>query len=96
MNAGRAVGRLLAGPTSNAGNTPVEFIPVFWSALGQQVRYCGHPATGYDEVIVKPDGAPDDKFIAYYAKGDKIVAIATIGTDRAFGSCTLYAQLTIL
>ncbi|KZV96051.1 rhodocoxin reductase [Exidia glandulosa HHB12029] len=81
LNAGRAVGRLLAGPSSNAGNTPVEFIPVFWSALGQQVRYCGHPATGFDEVIIKPDGAPDDKFIAYYAKGDKIVAVATIGTD---------------
>ncbi|EJD51818.1 hypothetical protein AURDEDRAFT_111417 [Auricularia subglabra TFB-10046 SS5] len=79
LNAGRAVGRLIAG--ANAGNTPAEFVPVFWSALGQQLRYCGHPAQGYDEVIVKPDGAPDDKFVAYYAKGDKVVAVATVGSD---------------
>ncbi|KAH7106851.1 hypothetical protein BKA62DRAFT_611672 [Auriculariales sp. MPI-PUGE-AT-0066] len=83
INAGRAVGRLIAGPTSNAGNVPAQFIPVFWSALGSQVRYCGHPANGFDEVVVLPEGAPEDKFIAYYAKSGKVVAVATAGTDPA-------------
>jgi hypothetical protein len=81
INSGRAVGRLLAGPKSNAGNVPAQFIPVFWSALGSQLRYCGHPANGFDEVIVRPDDAPADKFIAYYAKAGKVVAVATVGSD---------------
>lgn len=87
INSGRAVGRLIAGPASNAGNVPAQFIPVFWSALGSQVRYCGHPANGFDEVVVLPDGAPEDKFVAYYAKDGKVVAVATAGTDRTFAYC---------
>jgi len=77
LNSGRAVGRLVAG--ANKNNVPVEFIPVFWSAIGVQIRYCGHPAEGFDEVIV--NGSDDAKFVAYYAKGDSIVAVATVGSD---------------
>jgi hypothetical protein len=30
---------------------PKRFIPVFWSALGAQLRYCGNPVNGFDDVI---------------------------------------------
>ncbi|KAF5382137.1 hypothetical protein D9615_004300 [Tricholomella constricta] len=68
-NHGRAVGKTIAGSPQ-----PFVKIPVFWSAQGQQLRYCG-VGHGYDDVVVKGDpGAM--KFIAYYGKQGKVVAVA--------------------
>ncbi|KAJ3537416.1 hypothetical protein NMY22_g5598 [Coprinellus aureogranulatus] len=68
-NHGRAVGSTIAGKEQ-----PFVKIPVFWSAQGQQLRYCGI-GHNYDRVIVK--GKPEElKFVAYYVKNDKIVAVA--------------------
>ncbi|KAL2394520.1 Apoptosis-inducing factor 1 [Exophiala dermatitidis] len=76
QNMGRSVGQLIAQP----GSKPKPFIPIFWSALGSQLRYCGSGAIGWDDLILK--GEPENsKFAAYYAKGDKIVAVASMQMD---------------
>ncbi|KAF4121470.1 NADPH-dependent 2,4-dienoyl-CoA reductase, sulfur reductase, or a related oxidoreductase [Geosmithia morbida] len=77
QNSGRAV----AAHIVNASLTPSpQFIPVFWSALGAQMRYCGNTAGGYDHVIV--DGNPAEaSFVAYYTQGETAVAVASMGRD---------------
>ncbi|KAL2419914.1 Apoptosis-inducing factor 1 [Exophiala dermatitidis] len=76
QNMGRSVGQLIAQP----GSKPKPFIPIFWSALGSQLRYCGSGAIGWDDLILK--GEPENsKFAAYYAKGDEIVAVASMQMD---------------
>jgi len=82
QNSGRLVAQLIAKPDSK----PKPFIPVFWSAQGGQLRYCGHTPEGFDEVILK--GQPEEsKFAAYYAKGDEIVAVASMGMDPIVMKC---------
>lgn len=57
-----------------------EYLAVFWSALGVQLRYCGSAPNGYDDVIIK--GQPEEnKFVAYFTHKDEIVAVATMQTD---------------
>ena len=76
QNAGRAVADNIVNPSY----TGEQFIPVFWSALGSQMRYCGNTVMGWDDVIV--DGNPAEaKFVAYYTKGDTVVAMASMGRD---------------
>ncbi|KAJ5935736.1 Apoptosis-inducing factor 1 [Penicillium verhagenii] len=82
QNAGRAVARAIVharhSPLSSL--PPKPFIPIFWSALGAQLRYCGNTVNGYDDVVLK--GEPENgKFVAYYTKGDVVVAVATMGVD---------------
>lgn len=82
QNAGRLVAQVIAKP----GSKPKPFIPVFWSAQGGQLRYCGHTREGFDEVILK--GQPEEaKFVAYYTKGDEIVAVASMGMDPVVMKC---------
>ncbi|KAF8624511.1 hypothetical protein AX15_005826 [Amanita polypyramis BW_CC] len=50
-NQGRAVGKTIAGSPQ-----PFVKVPVFWSALGQQLRYCGI-GHQYDDVIINGDPA---------------------------------------
>lgn len=79
QNAGRQVARHIAGEKVKA------FTPIFWSALGAQLRYCGHPTDGYDDVIIQgstevgQDKMPS--FAAYYVKGDEVVAVASMMKD---------------
>ncbi|KAH8692391.1 hypothetical protein BGW36DRAFT_303658 [Talaromyces proteolyticus] len=76
QNAGRSVARSII----NSGSKPKPFIPIFWSALGQQLRYCGNTSTGYDSVVLK--GEPENaKFAAFYCKEGTVVAVATMGMD---------------
>ncbi|OAG36324.1 hypothetical protein AYO21_09489 [Fonsecaea monophora] len=76
QNQGRTVGQLIAQP----GSKPKPFIPIFWSALGSQLRYCGSTANGWDELVLK--GEPENsKFAAYYCKGDTVVAMASMMMD---------------
>lgn len=75
-NSGRSVGKSIADPSAG----PKAFIPIFWSALGSQLRYCGNTHGGFDDLVLK--GEPDKaKFAAYYCKGETIVAVATMGMD---------------
>lgn len=77
QNAGRAVASRIVNPA--AASEP--FIPVFWSALGAQLRYSGNTmASGWDDVILDGDVAAG-KFVAYYTKGETVVAVASQGRD---------------
>jgi thioredoxin reductase len=83
QNAGKSVGHTLAKPTASK---PKLFIPVFWSALGSQLRYCGATPNGWDSLVLK--GEPDNgKFAAYYAQGDTVVAVATMMMDPIMAKC---------
>ncbi|KAI0775025.1 hypothetical protein BD413DRAFT_471840 [Trametes elegans] len=74
-NQGRAVGKTIA----EGKGQPFVKIPVFWSAQGQQLRYCGVGA-GYDDIII--DGNPEEmKFVAYYVKQGNVVAVASMQRD---------------
>jgi NADPH-dependent 2,4-dienoyl-CoA reductase/sulfur reductase-like enzyme len=76
QNAGRSVALTINSP----GSTPKSFIPVFWSALGSQLRYCGNTANGYDDVVLQ--GEPDKgAFVAYYTSGETVVAVASMMKD---------------
>jgi len=79
---GRSVGATIAGTEK-----PYSRVPVFWSALGQQLRYAGIGGSGFDEVIVK--GNPEElKFVAYYVAGDKVVAVSSMQNDPVVMKCT--------
>ena len=76
QNAGRSVAKTITQP----GSKPKPFIPIFWSALGSQLRYCGHTPNGWDDLVLQ--GQPDEgKFAAFYAKGDTVVAVASMQMD---------------
>jgi NADPH-dependent 2,4-dienoyl-CoA reductase/sulfur reductase-like enzyme len=76
QNAGRSVAQVISKPSTK----PKAFIPVFWSAMGQQLRYAGNTMHGYDDVVVKGD-LEKPSFVAYYTKGDIVVAVASMGKD---------------
>ena len=80
QNMGRSVGQRIASPKDSQH----PFIPIFWSALGSQLRYCGHTPDGFDDVIItgEPD-ADTPKFVAYYTKGEDVVAVASMMKDPA-------------
>lgn len=76
QNAGRSVATNIVDPSA----APKPFIPIFWSALGSQLRYCGNTPNGWDDLVLK--GEPENaKFVAYYTKGETVVAVATMQTD---------------
>ena len=76
QNAGRAAAKNIVSPSSK----PKPFIPVFWSALGSQMRYCGNTPNGWDELVMQ--GEPKEgKFAAFYGKGDTVVAVASMMMD---------------
>ena len=76
QNAGRSVAASIAKPSA----APKAFIPVFWSALGSQLRYCGNTPNGWDDLVLQ--GQPDEaKFAAFYGKGDTVVAVASMQMD---------------
>jgi len=76
QNAGRAVASTINNPNAR----PKPFIPVFWSALGAQLRYCGNTVGGYDDVVIKGD-TEKPSFIAYFTMGEEVVAVATMMKD---------------
>lgn len=78
QNAGRAVATHITSPTHKSE----QFMPVFWSALGSQMRYCGNTVGGWDDVVVQGNPA-EASFVAYYTKDDTVVAMASMGKDPA-------------
>lgn len=76
QNAGRSVARSIVSPSEPAK----PFIPVFWSAQGGQLRYCGNTPNGWDEMTLQ--GEPKEgKFAAFYGKSGTVVAAASMGMD---------------
>ncbi|XP_077868544.1 apoptosis-inducing factor 3-like [Saccoglossus kowalevskii] len=55
-------------------------VPYFWTMmLGKSLRFTGYNV-GHDDVII--DGSTEElKFVAYYTKGENVVAVASIGAD---------------
>ncbi|KAE8146741.1 hypothetical protein BDV25DRAFT_143424 [Aspergillus avenaceus] len=91
QNAGRGVARAIVHTLSSSASSlqslrPKAFIPIFWSAVGAQLRYCGSTPNGWDSLVLK--GEPENaKFAAYYCKGDTVVAVATMGMDPIMVKC---------
>lgn len=79
-NVAQNAGRSVANTINNPGSKPKPFIPVFWSALGSQLRYCGNTVGGYDDVVIQGDTAKPS-FVAYYTKGEEVVAVASMMKD---------------
>ncbi|CAO1637726.1 unnamed protein product [Parajaminaea phylloscopi] len=85
-NQGRAVGQTVAeldaGKADKAkGGRKYEKVPIFWSALGGQLRYVsdGNPGEHDDTHL---DGNPaEGKFVKYYGRGGKVAAVASMGRD---------------
>lgn len=77
QNSGRSVAATILGSEKQA------FIPIFWSALGSALRYCGNTVGGYDDVLVlgETSGEKGPSFIAYYTNGEEVVAAASMGKD---------------
>lgn len=77
QKSGRTAARHIVNPSLKAE----FFTPIFWSALAAQLRYCGNTmASGWDDLVIQ--GSLDEgKWSAFYAKGEDIVAVATMGTD---------------
>ena len=79
-NVAQNAGRSVAANIINSSAAPKPFIPIFWSALGSQLRYCGGTPNGWDDMVLK--GQPEEsKFVAYYTKGETVVAVASMQID---------------
>ena len=71
----------------------------FWSALGFQLRFCGTTAIhGFDNLIIHGSAEPDNpKFTAFYIKDNKVVAVASMGTDPSVSlSAELFRGISII
>lgn len=79
-NVAQNQGRSVANSINNPGAKPKPFIPVFWSALGSQLRYCGNTVGGYDDVVLTGD-PEKPSFVAYYTQGETVVAVASMMKD---------------
>ncbi|KAF2743018.1 hypothetical protein M011DRAFT_481150 [Sporormia fimetaria CBS 119925] len=79
-NVAQNQGRAVANTINNPGAKPKPFIPVFWSALGSQLRYCGNTVGGYDDVVITGD-TEKPSFVAYYTQGETVVAMASMMKD---------------
>ncbi|KAF2170119.1 hypothetical protein M409DRAFT_19725 [Zasmidium cellare ATCC 36951] len=83
-NVAQNAGRSVANSINNPGSKPKPFIPVFWSALGAQLRYCGHTPEGFDDVIIQGNTDVSEgkqSFVAYYTKSETVVAVASMMKD---------------
>jgi len=47
--------------------------------FGKSIRYAGY-GYGYDDIVYDGDVA-EGKFVAYYCKGDNVIAVATLMRD---------------
>ncbi|KAI9888197.1 MAG: hypothetical protein M1820_010241 [Bogoriella megaspora] len=79
QNQGRSVANTIAHPSAAR---PKPFIPVFWSALGSQLRYCGNTVGGYDDIVIVGETNPEKpSWAAFYTQGETIVAMASMMKD---------------
>ncbi|OLN86341.1 Apoptosis-inducing factor 1 [Colletotrichum chlorophyti] len=81
-NVAQNAGRTVANNIINSAVKPPRFIPVFWSALGSQLRYCGNTLGGWDDIVIQ-GSVEESSFVAYYTHGETVVAMASMGKDPA-------------
>lgn len=88
-NMGRAVGKTISGSPQ-----PFVKVPIFWSAQGQQLRYCG-VGVGYDDIYI--EGKPAEmKFIAYYIQGGRVTAVASMQNDPVVSKASELLRLGLM
>ncbi|KAG9009413.1 hypothetical protein FRB94_012070 [Tulasnella sp. JGI-2019a] len=111
-NHGRAVGQIIGNPDNlsvtfakvpifwSAPSLPRLISLIILLALknvaleGQQLRYCGI-GEGYDDIIIQ--GSPDEmKFVSYYVKDNKIVAVASMQKDPIVTRCAELIRLNVM
>ncbi len=87
---GRIAGRNAAGRDES-----YRSIPYFWTAQhGMNLRYVGH-AEDWDDIIF--DGDPEgDAFIAYYIRGDQVLAALGLKRDRDMAALEALMQRDLL
>ncbi|BAU63662.1 putative rubredoxin reductase [Stanieria sp. NIES-3757] len=74
-------GRIAAYNMVNPRPTKFDSIPFFWSGqYDLKLRYVGH-ATEWDQVVIDGD-LKEQKFLAFYVKDRRILAVAGCGRDR--------------
>ncbi|KAL7831864.1 hypothetical protein AOLI_G00294120 [Acnodon oligacanthus] len=62
--------------------TELNSVPFFWTVLlGKSIRYTGY-GEGYTDVVFKGN-VDERKFLAFYIKGDEVVAAASLNFDPA-------------
>jgi NADPH-dependent 2,4-dienoyl-CoA reductase/sulfur reductase-like enzyme len=93
QNSGRAVAKAIAKPSVKIR----PFIPVFWSALGAQLRYCGNTmAKGFDDVIIQGETSPDGpSWVAYYTSGETVVAMASMMKGKVIMNSSVLSKANI-
>lgn len=70
----------IAGANMCSKYQPYVYVPFFWSMVaGNSIRYTGY-CDSYDDVICEGD-LTKNKFVAYYTKGNKILAVASMNKD---------------
>lgn len=81
-NVAQQSGRIVASHIVNPSVDKEHYIPIFWSALGAQLRYCGNTVGGWDDVVIQGN-VEENAFVAYYCNGETVVAMASMGKDPA-------------
>ncbi|EPS43170.1 hypothetical protein H072_2842 [Dactylellina haptotyla CBS 200.50] len=82
QNGGRSAAKHIA-----TGKPADHFIPIFWSAIGIQLRYCGSTFGGYDDIVIQGN-LEENKFVAYYTQGEIVVAVASMQRDPLVMQCS--------
>lgn len=88
-NMGHGVGKTITGSPQ-----PFVKVPIFWSAQGQQLRYCGI-SVGYDDVYIQGNPA-EMKFIAYYIQGGQVTAVASMQNDPIVSKASELLRLGLM
>ena len=90
-NVAQNAGRAAANHIVNSNLKSQYFTPVFWSALASQLRYCGNTVGGYDDVVIQ-GSLDENKWAAYYTKGETVLAMASMGKDPAMAQSAALMQ----
>ncbi|KAI2620277.1 hypothetical protein GGS26DRAFT_584319 [Hypomontagnella submonticulosa] len=94
-NVAQNQGRIAAHHIVNSTLKAAFFTPIFWSALTGQLRYCGNSMNGWNELVLQ--GNPGEgKFVAYYCKGETVVAMASMGVDPAMAKSAELMKLNAM
>lgn len=84
QNAGKHVADVIA---KSKALKPFQ-LPIFWSALGGQLRYAGCTMPhGYDDLVLDHPNPDELKWLAYYVKDDEVVAVASMARDPVVMKC---------
>jgi NADPH-dependent 2,4-dienoyl-CoA reductase/sulfur reductase-like enzyme len=78
---------------------PFNEIPYFWTMVfGKSLRYVGNVGSEgvtFDNVIIEGDLGKGE-FVAFYTKGDRIAAVATVGKDPVAVACGELMRLNLM